>query len=156
MKGKHLIFISFIFISVLTAGLVSCNPRTPSKRRVEWLLSQIPDHTWADSIDPKAFTPEFYELIKAGFENTHNQQVMGYHFGDFMFFWYRGSDSDPEEELYIKKILSYTDGEATARIVYKAFGKEYEHAMMMVRQHGRWVISDWDNMKTTIIMNGLR
>jgi len=153
MKGSRFMF--FTFLCILTAGFTACGPDTPSERRVEWLLSRIPDHSSADSIDSRAFTPEFHELIVAGYRYAHDQQSMGYQDGDFMYYWYRGSDTDPEEELSIRRILAYKKGQATARIVYKAFGKEYEHAMTMVRLHGRWVISDWDNMKSAIIY-GLR
>ena len=153
MKGYS--FLTVALICILTAGFTACGPDTPSERRVQWLMSRIPDHSSADSIDSRAFTPDFYELIVAGYRYAHDQRTMGYQDGSFMYYWYRGNDRDPEEQLSIRRILAYKKGEATARIVYKAFGQEYEHAMIMVKQHGRWVISDWDNMKSAIIY-GLR
>lgn len=153
MKGKSLII--FTFICVLTAGFTACGSDTPSRRRVEWLLARIPDHSSADRIDSRAFTPDFYELIVKGFRYAHDERAMGYQDGSFIYYWYRGSGSDPDEELTIKRVLSYRKGEAAARVVYKAFGQEYEHSMMMVKRKGRWVVSDWDNMKSAIIY-GLR
>lgn len=153
MNGKHFIIVVIIFI--IASGLVACGTDKPSQRRVEWLLERIPDHSSADSIDKRAFTEDFYELIVNGYRYVHDEQSMGYMDGDFMYYWYRGSESDADEELSVRRIISYRKGEAAARIVYKAFGKEYEHSMMMVKEHGRWVISDWDNMKS-VILYGIR
>ena len=73
-------------------------PTPPSQEWCKWAFQQLPDHRDISEVDAKAFSVDFYTLLKIAFaindwEIEKNPGYIGS--GEFLAYWYAGNGDSP-------------------------------------------------------------
>lgn len=151
---KAIILFSCLFSVLVSQGQ---EPAPPTQEWCKWAFQQLPDHRDISEVDAKAFSVDFYTLLKIAFaindwEIEKDPGYIGY--GEFLAYWYAGNGDSPlsfqGHSIHFKvgKVQDRkTDVEITIRIPerspYKPISLRF--TMHLVFENEAWRIDDWFN-----------
>ena len=151
---KKTILILICFLSVCAAH--GQEPAPPTQEWCKWAFQHTPDHRDIAEVDAKAFSADFYTLLKIAFaidewEHRKNPGEIG---AEFLFYWYAGNgDSpldDPDHSIQYK-VGKVQDGKTNVAVIIRTpawlpNGPEYHRFIMhLIFEDDAWRIDDWFN-----------
>ena len=93
---KKTILLLICFLSAFVAH--GQEPAPPTQEWCKWAFQQLPDHRDISEVDAKAFSVDFYTLLKIAFaiNEWEIEKDPGYiGSGEFLAYWYAGNGDSP-------------------------------------------------------------
>ena len=150
---KKAILFLFCFLSAYVVH--GQRPTPPTQEWCKWAFQQLPDHRNISEVDPKAFSVDFYTLLKVAFtidewEVEKYPGEIGY--GEFLAYWYAGNGDSPLADwghTIRYKVGTVQDGKTSVEITiqipdrspYKPVNLRF--TMYLVYENESWRIDDW-------------
>ena len=130
-------------------------PSPPTQEWCEWAFRQLPDHRDIAEVDAKAFSVDFYTLLKIAFtiNDWEIEKDPGYiGSGEFLAYWYAGNGDSPlslRGHTIRYKVGIVQDGKTNVDIIIRIPERSpYEpvnlrFTMYLVYENESWRIDDW-------------
>lgn len=151
---RFLLFVIIILGLTESQGnsLLAANDSTPDKTEaieiVSALWQGIPDHGININTET-SLTPEFYTLVDMGFSVPSDNPV-GIGSEDFLWYWYTETDSGENDHIMAVDIDKTNRKEIKAKVKYQCLDEIAVHNIALERIDGKWLISDFDDMRQKI------
>ena len=150
---KKTFLLLFCLLTVFVAH--GQEPLPPTQEWCEWAFRQLPDHRDIAEVDAKAFSVDFYTLLKIAFaiNDWEIEKDPGYiGSGEFLAYWYAGNGDSPlsfRGHTIRYKVGIVQDGKTSVDItIHIPERSPYEpvnlrFTMYLVYENESWRIDDW-------------